>query len=248
MQTLKTAVILAAGMGTRLRSIFNGKPKGLLEIGGKTLIKESLRRITLGGITDIIIVTGYSADHYQRELAEEYPQIRYIPNREYDTTGSMHSLFQVRKLITSDFLLLESDLLYEDRCISALIQSKHKTEILISGKTGSGDEVYVFGENNKVSFINKAKSETLTCQGELVGISKLHLMFFAQLCEYYESNLVKLQNAHYEECISDLSLTHLVHYLKIPDIIWTEIDNPDHYRRALKEIFPRIYGVSAPGV
>jgi 2-aminoethylphosphonate-pyruvate transaminase len=242
MQTLKTAVILAAGMGTRLRDIFKNKPKGLLEIGGKQLIMESLRRITVGGITDIIMVTGYSSDHYKQALSKEYPGIRYVPNREYDSTGSMHSLFQVRNLVTSDFLLLESDLLYEDRCISALMDSKNKTEILISGKTGSGDEVYVYGENNRVSRINKAKSETLTCQGELVGISKLDRSFFEQLCQYYETNLPKLKNAHYEECISDLSVTQKVHYLRILDLVWTEIDNPDHYKRALKEIYPRIYG------
>ncbi len=244
MQKIETAVILAAGMGTRLKDVIDDRPKGLLKVGDREIIKESLDRIGKGGIKDVIMVTGYRNDQLEQALSDEYPHVRYLKNEEYASSGSMHSLFHVLDQVKTGFLLLESDLLYEDRCITELIESEEETEILISGRTGSGDEVYVYGDEDekRVKGISKNQIDSLTRQGELVGISKLSQTFFRILCTYYENNLTSLKNAHYEECISDLSLSHQVYYLKIPDVVWTEIDDPDHYQRAKEIIYPRIYG------
>ena len=244
MQKIESAIILAAGMGTRLRDVIDDRPKGLLKVGSRELIKESLDRLIRGGIRDIIIVTGYRSELYKTALSSEYPQVRFLRNDEFEISGSMHSLFQAKNSVKSGFLLLESDLLYEDRCITELVQSDKETEILISGETGSGDEVYVYGnaDSKRVERINKNPVDYLSCQGELVGISKLSAAFFKILCHYYEENISSLKNSHYEECISDLSASHEVNFLKIPDIIWTEIDDSSHYRRAKELIYPRIYG------
>ena len=246
MNQVKTAIILAAGMGLRLREVLENSPKGLLEIGDKILILESLRRLTDAGISEIIIVTGYASGKYHAALSDSYPGIRFIANEEFESTGSMHSLFQARNLISTDFLLLESDLLYEDRSVPALLECHYDTAILISGKTGSGDEVYVCGEEGLVKRINKELTDQFPCQGELVGISKISLPFYKKLCAYYENNLEYQRLAHYEECISDLSSTNDVHYIKIPDLVWTEIDNPEHFNRALNQIYPKIYGPLPP--
>ncbi len=247
MRKIDTAVILAAGMGVRLQGVVNDRPKGLLEIENRAIIKESLDRIADGGIDNVIMVTGYASERYQKELADEYPHIRYLQNPEYAQSGSMHSLFLAREGIKGNFLLFESDLIYEERCIPALVESSQETELLISGKTGSGDEVYVYGDAEKktVSRINKKKLEGVEPKGELIGISKLSYSFFRILCDYYDKNLATLKNSHYEECISDLSSTHDVFYLKIPDIVWTEIDDPNHYKRAVEFIYPRIRAKSA---
>lgn len=245
MSNVKTAVILAAGMGTRLRDILEDIPKGLLRVEGRELIKESLKRIKKGGIEKIIIVTGFNKEKYEAALQLEYPDIIYTQNLEFASTGSMHSLLMVKDLVDTDFLLLESDLLYEDRCITSLVESDFETAILASGKTGSGDEVYIYGENELIQKINKNKHPELPLIGELVGISKISLDFYKKLCHYYEQHLEQLRYAHYEECISDLSDEHRVYCLKIEDIVWTEIDDPSHYQRALKEIYPKIYGKPA---
>lgn len=246
MSKVKSAVILAAGMGTRLQDVLEHTPKGLLEIGGKTLILESLRRLTNAGIHDIIIVTGHASDKYQTALADIYPGVRYVTNKEFEITGSMHSLYQARELVSKDFLLLESDLLYEDRSVPALLNCQHDTTILISGKTNSGDEVYVCGKEGLVKRINKKLTDQFPCQGELVGISKISLEFYEKLCRYYGNNLESQRLAHYEECISELSSTSEVHYFKINDLVWTEIDNPEHLNRALNQIYPQIYGHLPP--
>lgn len=59
MSRVRTAVILAAGIGSRLRNIHNDKPKGFLQLGDKPIIEESIARLVFAGINEIIIVTGY---------------------------------------------------------------------------------------------------------------------------------------------------------------------------------------------
>ncbi len=56
------AVILAAGMGTRLGEHANGNPKCLLEVGGSTLLERSLTNLSKGGITDVVIILGFRGD------------------------------------------------------------------------------------------------------------------------------------------------------------------------------------------
>jgi hypothetical protein len=58
------------------------------------------------------------------------------------------------------------------------------------------------------------------------------------MCVHHKNNNQFPNNYHYEECISDLSNQHSVKYLLVDDLVWTEIDDPQHYERALNEIWP----------
>ncbi|NQU63243.1 MAG: phosphocholine cytidylyltransferase family protein [SAR324 cluster bacterium] len=237
---IRSAVILAAGMGSRLREVIGDKPKGLLVIDEKEIIKRSLDCLQNNGISDIVMVLGYLREKYIQALQKEYPQIKYVYNPDYTCTGSMHSLFLAREHLTGDFLLLESDLLYEKRCISSLITGKSDEAILISGTTHSGDEVYVHGQAGLINRIAKKKDPQLISQGELVGISKISAALYEKMCAYYEHVIPFPSDYHYEDCLSDLSTGQPIPYLKIEDLIWTEIDDPSHYRRALEQIYPKI--------
>ena len=236
---IKTAVILAAGMGNRLREVIDDRPKGLLEIDGKEIIKRSLDCLLDNGISDIVMVLGFLREKYIKALKTEYPQIKYTQNPDYSITGSMHSLFLAREQLTEDFLLLESDLLYEDRCLTSLMEDDSDEAILISGTTHSGDEVYVQGEADLIKRIAKEKDPNLISQGELVGISKISTALYQKMCDHY-SAIPFPSDYHYEDCLSDLSAQLSIRYLKVEDIIWTEIDDPSHYQRAVEQIYPRI--------
>jgi 2-aminoethylphosphonate-pyruvate transaminase len=66
---MRTAVILAAGMGIRLGSELTDRPKGFLELGDRPIIEESVQRLSDAGIERIVIVTGYGAEHYEKLAA-----------------------------------------------------------------------------------------------------------------------------------------------------------------------------------
>ena len=235
-----TAIILAAGMGTRLNAVISNKPKGLLNIEGKEIIKTSLERLIAHGIKNIIMVTGFQKEQYLNLLTESFPMVQFVENKDFAITGSMHSLFLARSYLTSDFLLLESDLIYENRAISELQNLALPDVILLSGKTDSGDEVYVYGQSGKIELITKEIVNQHQRQGELVGVSKISKKLLNVMCEFYHQEIAFPSDFHYEDCLSAVSSRYNVGYYCVDDLVWTEIDDPNHYQRALELILPRL--------
>ncbi|MCJ7554022.1 MAG: sugar phosphate nucleotidyltransferase, partial [Ignavibacteriaceae bacterium] len=172
MNHVRLAVILAAGIGSRLRGIVEDKPKGFMQFGNKPIIEESITKLIRIGITKIIIVTGYHSKYYDK-LKEKYPFVVTIKNQHFENTGSMYSLFTAKELIDNDFLLLESDLIYEYNALQVTQNSAFSNCILLSGITNSGDEVYVGIHENRIVNLSKNPDEIKKLGGELVGISKI---------------------------------------------------------------------------
>ena len=254
---ISTAVILAAGMGIRLRNVTGLLPKGLLKIGGKSLISRSMESLKNEGIDRAVIVTGFQESLYHEHLQQQsdIPELEFVHSKRFEETGSMHSLFVAKNYLQEDFLLLESDLLYEPRALPSVINFEGKDVVLASGETGSGDEVYIYGQKYKkqpgalnsgslvtgeIAAISKKPFPGLSVQGELVGISKISLKLLNRMCMYHEAHLEFPCSRHYEECISDICSKIEIPYLRVGDLVWTEIDDQYHYNRALKEILPRL--------
>ena len=228
------AVILAAGMGSRIRDIHT-LPKGFIPLGGQTIIEQSIAKLKDRGIQNILIVTGYAAHHY--EVLSKSHRISTVFNSHCDDYGSLYSLYCAKEWISDDFLLLESDIFYEARALDKIIQDENPTSIVISGETQSGDEVYVQAQGNKLINMSKQKN-TLDIQniaGEFVGINKIALRDFQYLINKLESNAMVLQSGHYEEDgLVMLAKGRDITCLKIPDLLWGEIDNGAHLQRAKK--------------
>ncbi len=235
---VKTAAILAAGMGSRLKERTKDMPKGFLKIGSEAIVIRSIKELIKAGIERIVVGTGYLSAMY-KELALQYPQIECVENHNYMTTGSMETLYLMKSSLNSAFLLLESDLLYEKESLSVLLDSKEDSLILSSGATNSNDEVYieVDGQINLVG-MSKDKKELRNVYSELVGISKISLPLFEAMCDSFEE--AQNKKLEYEECIVRASKRIPVKVLKITDLVWTEIDNEYHLQRAERIIYQRI--------
>ena len=248
----KTAVILAAGLGMRLRSVTGEVPKGLLEIQGSGLLERSIQLLSSCGITKFFVVTGFQHLMLENRLREQVRGIHldFVHNRQYASSGSMESLATMKGRVQEDFLLLESDLIYERRALELLLEAGQPDTVLTSGQTNSKDEVWIYGEPKSgkmnsfetgwIRYINKKPSYQYALRGELVGISWLSANFFGAMCDYHAANTPHTLQYHYEENISDLSAEYEISYLKIPDLIWAEIDMESHYRRVLYEVYPHI--------
>ncbi|HCW54685.1 MAG TPA: nucleotidyl transferase [Clostridium sp.] len=254
MGRVKTAVILAAGMGSRLSEITKDEiPKGLLSINGKTLVERSIEKLRSIGIEQIYIVTGHLSFKYD-ELLSKYTFIKTKKNRKYKATGSMTSLAILENDIKEDFLLLESDLIYEVYALIRAINYEKDDCILLSGKTNSGDECYVEVRDDNLYKISKNINEIDKVYGELVGISKISYgLYKSMIKEYKKFNfdaeqtydfLDYKENASrkydYENAIFDAAKERSVGYLKIHNLVWGEIDNKDHLERIKREVLPKL--------
>lgn len=238
---ISTAVILAAGLGSRLKDRTKAMPKGFLEIDGLSMMERSIQKLIDVGITKIIIGTGYLSKQYD-QLKVRYPQLITCKSEKYAETGSMYTLYNLRHLVTDSFLLLESDLLYDKSGLSSLINDPHADIILASGMTGSNDEVYIEA-NDAGDLVNMSKiTEQLNhISGELVGISKVSLPTFQKMIDYADLQFSQGEmNIHYEDDFVGISNEARIYIKKIEDYAWCEIDDEDHLKRALSLVYPRI--------
>ncbi|MDU1825265.1 MULTISPECIES: phosphocholine cytidylyltransferase family protein [Clostridium] len=235
---IENAVILAAGMGTRLRSVTDNMiPKGFLEIEGKGLVQRSIEKLFEAGIKKVYIATGHLNEFYDK-LAEADSRIITMKNENFSNTGSMASLAIFRDVLKEDFILLESDLIYETRALEEVINCEKEDCMLLSGKTNSGDEVYIEVKNDNLSGCSKCKDDIKEIAGELVGITKVSNSLYKYMIEEYDKS--DIQQYHYENTIIDAAKHKKVGYKKIDDIIWAEIDDESHLERVKRDILPRL--------
>jgi choline kinase len=234
-KNITQAIILAAGMGVRLKELNRGIPKGFISLGDdKPIIEYSIDALLACGIKDIIIVTGFMDKHYEN-LRSRYPQIKTVRNEKYSETGTMYSLWCARDLLSTDFILLESDLIYEIRAIRELLQSPNKDSILISGKTEAGDEVCVGADGDWVKQISKNKKTLSSIVGEFVGVSKLSYEFYLKLIktaeEGFDSNILISYDM---DCLVAVAEKNYLGFLKIENLLWAEIDDAAQLNKAQK--------------
>ncbi|MDR2596550.1 MAG: 2-aminoethylphosphonate--pyruvate transaminase [Treponema sp.] len=237
---IKQAVIVAAGLGSRLKEKTVSKPKGFLELGGIAIVEWSVQKLFACGIEKIIIGTGYHAEAYD-ELAKKYPAVQTAFSADYETTSSMATLSVCAPYVSDDFLLLESDLIYDSIGLTVLCNDIHENVILASGATNSGDEVYLAAANGSLlEALSKNKAELTSVYGELVGISKISPAFLAAMCAYYEKKRAEFPKLDYEHAIMACASSHPVFIRKIEYYAWREIDDESHLEMARNEILPRI--------
>ena len=232
---------MAGGLGSRLGDRTKDMPKGFLKVGDAPIVEQSIRKLIAAGIEEIIIGTGYHKEFYE-ELAKKYPCISLAHNADYANTGSMGTLAACAPLVKEDFLLLESDLLYDSIGLNVLINEPRRDVILSSGKTGSGDEVYlqVDDDLNLVKH-SKKKEELTSIYSELVGITKLRKDTLALMVKYMNDHKQDQPKMEYEVAMSAVSSSgHGIGVRKVEYYTWCEIDDENHLKRATEQIYPHI--------
>ena len=164
------AIILAAGMGKRLKELTAHNTKCMIKVGGVTLIERMLRQIEKFGFSRIVIVEGYEGKKLKDFIATlgiKTP-IKYINNPIYNKTNNIYSLsLAASELVSDDSVLFESDLIFEDSVIETLLADPEpnlalvdKYENWMDGTClilGQNDEIKDFVPSSEFCFANKDK-------------------------------------------------------------------------------------------
>lgn len=220
------AVIMAAGMGTRFGQMTETMPKGFIPFKGKPMVVRSIETLIDCGIDRIIIGTGYKKECYE-ELARIYPQIECVFSPLYEKTNSMYTLYNCREAIgNDDFILLESDLVFEKRAITSLLENDDKDIMLISPVTKFQDQYYVeMNEKRELTNCSTCKDD-LNPSGELVGIHKISSSFYHILTDEYSKIADSKPKLGYEYQLLDVSKRICpMNVLKVENLQWYEIDD-----------------------
>jgi choline kinase len=229
-QVITKAVILAAGMGLRMKAMGEDFPKGFIRLGERPIIEHSLKTLISCGIREIMIVTGHKAEYYEN-LKETYPEIRTVENAKFADTGTVCSLGCARDFVDSDFILLESDLIFDPIAIIGIINAPYSDCLLLSGTTNAGDEVYVEATKNRVTGISKNQEHIKDSVGEYVGIAKISKLLYDRLIQSADLN-PKL--SYDMDCLVQIAREHPVYYFRMEGLDWAEIDDLAQLARAQK--------------
>jgi thiamine kinase-like enzyme/choline kinase/predicted transcriptional regulator len=230
---VKQAVILAAGQ----KSDFN-VPVCLLEFEGRTLLERTFDILERNGIEKFIIVTGYMHEAFINNPLLDSRNVTLLKNDAYFRTGSMASLAMVREHVTDDFLLIEDDILIEENAVKRLLDHNERDSILVTKESGSGDEAYIEIKNNYLYKMSKDIHQLNRIDGEMIGVTKISYAVFNEMIGLYEINRNPYLN--YEYLLLDVSRTIDIGFLKIPDLIWYEIDSLTHYNITKDKVFPML--------
>lgn len=227
-------------MGTRFGDKTEFIPKGFVPAGGIPMVERSIATIKECGIKRIIIGTGYHKEYYEA-LAERIEGIECVFSPRFAETNSMYTLWNCREIIgDDDFLLLESDLVFEKKAISSLLDCPADTAMLITPVTKFQDQYYVESDDNGILTRCSVNKNELNAKGELVGIHKLSNIFYKKMCEDYAKIVEEKPKLGYEyELLSMSQRISPIFVLNVPGLLWYEIDDVDDLTYAEENVLSK---------
>ncbi len=243
------AIILAAGMASRLRPLTNDTPKCLLKIGERSLLQRSMDALIDNGITEFVIVTGYLHNKIEEFVKQQYPNINvsFIYNDVYDSTNNIYSLWLARpEADGKEILLLDSDLLYDAEIITRVLNAKSGNVLTLIRHDLGEEEMKVVtdgGIEGDITEISKTCSPK-DAIGESLGIEKMSAPYTTALFKELEPmmNEEHLENVFYEKAFERLipkGYTYKV--LDVTDLFSCELDTVEDFENAKEKIPSNLY-------
>jgi choline kinase len=227
------ALILAAGVGRRLKPITDRIPKTLIRIRDRPIIDHILSSIKKCNIKDVLIVTGY-----RDEMIRDYVgsgskwglNVNYCHNEKYRVTENIYSVMLAEKeLLGEGFILINADDLFSPTIISRMMKKRGNIVIAVDGEgTLGSEEVKVTVNNGKITSVTK-KMDPSQAFGEDIGITKFSReggkAFLNTIQEIIQE---RGPHFYFQEAVDYLANhDYPITYVDVEDEPWIEID--DHF-------------------
>ena len=231
------AIILAAGMGKRLGELTKNNTKCMVEVNGIRLIDRMITQLSKFNLNRLVIVVGYEGKKLIDYIGHRYDdilKIEYINNPIYDRTNNIYSLaLDKEELCKDDTILLESDLIFEDRMLELLINHRDPDLALVAKYETwmDGTMVCVDNDRNITNFVPKEAFcyENADVYYKTVNIYKFSSEFSKyQYVPFLEAYCrVMGNNEYYEQVLRILLHLHssTLKALPITNEKWYEIDD-----------------------
>ncbi|MDJ0628264.1 MAG: phosphocholine cytidylyltransferase family protein [Rhodobacter sp.] len=237
-----TAIVLAAGLGVRMGPRGKLMPKGLLQVGGATLIEQSVAALRSWGAARIRIVTGHLSDQFEAAFAGTDVELCHNPH--YATTGNLWSLAVGLEGAEGPCLILEGDLIYAPQVLDAVDGTSNR--FLVSTPTGAGDEEYVWAagvQGGPLHMLDVSKDIRRRAEpplGEMIGVTELTAQAVARMRRVALDVMAQNPEEHYEPGLVALSREDAIECVLLEGVPWAEIDDERMLERAERVVFPKI--------
>jgi len=243
------ALIIAAGLGSRLKKHTENLPKCMLDFGGKTLLQRQIDAYNKNNIKDISLIRGYKKEKIN------YKGLRYFENKDYRNNNILNSIFYAEKIINGNIIISYSDILFDPMVVQRTIDSNHDISVVVDidwrgyyvGRKDhpiSEAENVIFNSNNEVEKIGKINTGNEDVHGEFIGMIKLSNRGAETFKEHFH-RLKKIywnkpfqraqifQKAYLTDFIQELVDIGIKVHCVIIESGWKEIDTVEDYKKAL---------------
>ena len=231
------AIIMAAGKGSRLGNVTNDLPKSFIEINGKKLIDYNLDMLTKYDIKEIIIVTGYKTDFFEKALVNR-KNVKIVFNPFYDTTNVLTSFWFGQEYLKEDFIYMHADTLCDTEVFEDLLRKTGDIVLPVDYKECDAEAMKVQVANDKVIQINKTM-DINSANGEFIGIAKISKECIPSLKKITTRILKEKRfSSFFEVALQEIiDIDHFkIETIPTNNRFWCEIDFEDDYIRAKNEI------------
>ncbi len=248
------ALILAAGVGSRLEEGPDHPPKVLLKFAGKTLLERHIEILRHLGVDGIVMVTGYRADDIHQAIAKlgagDY--IETIHNPDF-TLGPVISLWTARELLTSgdDVIFMDADVLYDHRLMRPLVETEHANCMLMDREVRPGeDPVKICVRDGVIVDFHKRVKIAHDYWGEWPGFLRFSPAIGRRLVEVMGGYLDAGRTMEiYESAFRDVLVSEPAGTFAFADITglpWSEIDYQADLARARQVVLGKLCEIKAP--
>jgi choline kinase len=232
--TTRLAVILVAGIGSRLRPLTDDRPKALVEIGaGETILGRAVRLLVEHGVTRIVLATGYREDAVRASLASANVDITYRLNPRFDSTQNSVSLSLCADAVEdAPFFKLDGDVVFRKEVLARLDSCSSSLAVALDRTRRTDEEAMKVRLGDDMRIVELGKHISLdAAAGESIGIELvregLTRKLFAALARartdlYYEDVYSQLIGAGELEARA----------VDVGDLPWTEVDNHEDLQKA----------------
>jgi len=237
------AIILAAGMASRLRPLTLTTPKSLLKVGERSLLQRSMDALIANGVKEFCIVTGYLHEMIENFVQQQYAdsiKVTFIYNKVYETTNNIYSLWLARPFAEGEeVLLLDSDLLYDPQIVTRVLATDAPNVLtLIKHELGEEEMKVVTDAQGSIKEISKTCNPA-DAAGESLGIEKMGKEYTKALYRELEPmmNEEHLENVFYERAFERLiPQGHTYQVLDVTELFSCELDTIEDFENAKAKI------------
>ena len=213
------SIILAAGLGERLRPLTEDRPKCLIDFNGRTFLEKQVEILESLGINDIIVITGYRSEKI-REATEG--RLKYIHNPRFEYGGTLNSLALAREEFNDDVILISCDVLFAKANLERLISNPEDICLGVDISTNKEGHTNVKVVDRKI--VDMGFLEPESTSGAYCGISKFSKSVEGDIKDILAS--IKEDKKNYTFCL----IKHLlkkkkpIGYIECDKNSWCEID------------------------
>ncbi len=224
-------IILAAGMGSRLKPFTHEIPKSLFGLGkDQTIMRRMVEMTRRNSEARICIVTGFQ----HKKVENLFPEETLLYNPFYKVTNSVVSLWFAREYLNDEVIIINSDVVIEENLFKELLKIDKPAIVLMDSSKIHDADYKVATYDDRVVMMSK---ELTVFSGEYAGITKLSRDSAVKLKHKIEAMIANEQiDEWYENALVHMVLNgdFVLNFFDIPQFRWTEVDTVDDWLSAKK--------------